>query len=125
MIGTIKEIDIRSFYGLTVTKVELSEYVLKFYFGDNRLDVEEAWEYQDKNQKVLDRCYSEKFRKSFLLDELVNYRLDRYEKISTENYLWFTNQKALVIYIEPSADYSPEYLVAKDQLIKSMRMKGS
>jgi len=40
MIATIKTIDPHAFVGLELTKVELDEFVLKLYFGDNRLDIE-------------------------------------------------------------------------------------
>ena len=121
MTGTINTVDIHSFCGHVLTRVELGEFDLKLYFtGDNQLNIEESWEYQDKNLKVLDRYYSAQLRKTFLLGELVNCTLEKHERIATGHYLWFSNTNVLVIYSEPSVDYSAEFLNAKQKEMNSM-----
>lgn len=100
MIGTINTIDIHAFYGLTLTKIELCEYVLKLYFGDNdRIDVEEYWEYLDKEGKLIDRYYSSKYRKDFLLPQLVGAKLMESSKELAHIALVFDNHEGILISI--------------------------
>jgi len=98
MIGTINTVDLRSFYGLALTKVELSEYVLKLYFGENnRIDIDEYWEYIDKDAKLIDRYYSNKFRKSFLLPQLIGRKLITSNKELSHVALVFDNHEGILI----------------------------
>jgi len=100
MIGTINTVDLRSFYGLALTKVELSEYVLKLYFGENnRIDIEEYWEYIDKDAKLIDRYYSSKFRKNFLLPQLIGRKLITSNKELSHVALVFDNHEGILISI--------------------------
>jgi|GEM_PF-6855735 len=99
MIGTIKTVDLHSFVGLTLTKVELGEYVLKLYFGDNnRIDVEEYWEYRKQNtNQVIDRYYSKLLRKDFKLPLLVGHNIIGIDRQDSEILLQFDNQEELLI----------------------------
>ena len=100
MIGTIHSVDISSFYGLTLSKVELGEYILKLYFeNNNRIDIEEYWEYIDKDIKLIDRYYSSKFRKSFLLPQLTGHKLMQANKELSHLALLFDNSQRLLISI--------------------------
>ena len=103
MIGTINSVDVHAFYGLTLTKVELGEYILKLYFGDNnRIDIEEYWEYIDKDAKLIDRYYSSKYRKSFLLPQLVGHKLVTSNTELSHVALVFDNHEGLLIPISES-----------------------
>ena len=97
MIGTVSEINLTLFYGLILSKVELGEFILKLYFGDNRIDVEECWEYIDKDAKLKDRYNSSKFRKSFLLPELIGHRLVTSNKEMSHVALVFDNHEGILI----------------------------
>ncbi len=97
MIGTIKTFDLNTIKGLTLTKVELGEFVLKLFFGEHRLDIEEYWEYQDKNNKLIDRSLSSKFRKEFKLSQLEGNVVVSLEK-SLETFIFkFSNDEFLRI----------------------------
>jgi hypothetical protein len=112
MNGTLNVVDIPSFYGLALTKVELGEFILKLYFGDNsRLDIEEYWEYVDKNLKSIDRYYSAQFRKEFLLPGLVSHKLVSSYKDSVHVELIFDNEERLLILV--SGDISKADLLTR------------
>ncbi|MBF0490810.1 MAG: hypothetical protein HQL15_09400 [Candidatus Omnitrophica bacterium] len=98
MIGTIKTVNISSFYGRELTKVDLGEYVLRLSFGEGyRIDVEDYWEYIDKDLKLIDRYYSSKFRKEFLLPELVNCKVIGSSKEDSHVALLFDNSARILI----------------------------
>ena len=98
MIGTINSVDFHAFYGLTLTKVELGEYILKLYFGENnRIDIEEYWEYIDKDEKVLDRYYSNKFRKDFVLPNLAGHKLVQSDRVLSHIALLFDNSQRVFV----------------------------
>ena len=101
MIGTIKTVDVHAFCGLTLTKVELAEYLIKLHFDDqHRIDVEEYWEYLDADGKLIDRAMSAKFRKEFYLGKLVDHKLAACEKVLSSVVLVFDNNERLPIFIQ-------------------------
>ena len=100
MIGTINTVDIHAFYDLTLTKVELDEYVLKLFFGENdRIDIEGYWEYIDKDAKLVDRYYSSKFRKNFLLPQLVGHKIIQSNKELEHVAMVFDNNEGILVQV--------------------------
>ena len=86
---------------MTLTKIELSDYLLKLHFDDQyRIDIEEYWDYLNADGKLIDRAVSAKFRKVYRLELLVGHKLVASENVLSSNVLVFDNSERLAIFYQ-------------------------
>ena len=100
MQGTVRHVDLKAFVGLSVSKIEISEFGVTLVFKHTKLlDIPTHWELVDtKTNAVLDRGLSIKLREQFLLLRIIHKRLLSFAKLQYQVDLFFDEDLRLTVF---------------------------